>query len=363
MRVLLIIAVAILAFRDNNPGRAVRYRSDILEEMARALRITERLDTLQDGCHDEICFFEGIPVSAVKEYGVVEHIGFDCFSSGEETLLGEIPCRFLERYTLECRLPLKHEKSLVAKMYEDGVIFEKGDLWMLARHGMDSVRYCRVDLVGERRYVVTWTMEGGKEGSVVFPADHELLFGRNMEENDRRLPEELTLSTPVLQPVLFPGCNNLRDDGVVVEDQGSYYLPSLRSVRYWWPDGQPVADREHPLESLANLLCGVNATGRVDIMYKMRIYPIKNICFQGTLDGLLRYAQRNNLTIYWGVTGFDAEQVTGLLLLRNPAMACNHLLRIQAPLSVLSGEGVIRARLTPFIPTHNLLYLFEESAL
>lgn len=363
MRKFLAIALVLTVSPAFLSGETVRYRSDKLEKMATALSCTSSLAALSDGEFVDFFHFQGIPVTVIKQHGIVEHIGFSCFRPEERAILGEYPCRFLERYTLECVLPVKREKTIPVQLLEDGVIFQQGDLRMLASHGRDTCRTCSVDLLAERRYVVSWTGNGGKQGMVIFPASHELLLGRDMLENDRRLPDEI--KEMPLTSVVIPEPESLvvREDGILVSDKGEYYLSSMRSARFYRSSGTPVFSREYPGESVANLLNGTVPGEKVEILFRMQAYPLRNIYFQGTVSQLVAYGQRYGFDCYYGTIGLEEDTVIGVLIMRNAGWGCNHVFRVQVPLTVLeAGEGRIQARMTPFVPTYHIRYLYEETA-
>lgn len=363
MRKTLFIGLLLVVSLTLHAGEKSRYRSDKLEKMAVALSCNSSLGSLPDGEYDGFVHFEGIPVVIIKQNGIVEHIGFSCFSPEERALLGEYPCRFLERYTLECLLPLKREKTVPVQLLEDGVFFQQGDLWMLASHGRDTCRTCTVDLLAERRYVITWKGNGGKDGMVIFPASHELLLGRSMEENERRLPDEIREMVRTVPAALETESVAAREDGILVSDQGEYYLSSMRAVSYYRSSGEPLFSLEYPCESICNLLNGTIHGENVEILFRMRAYPLRNVYFQGTVSQLIAYGQKYGFIFYYGTIGLEEDSVNGILIMRNVGWGCNHVFRIQAPLSVIeTGTGRIQAQMTPFVPTYHIRYLYEETA-
>lgn len=354
--VLLLVSPVFLLF-----GGTLRYRSDKLEKMAVALSCASSLETLPNGEYEEFMCFSDLPVVVIKQNEIIEHIGFSCFRSEERAMLGEYPCRFLERYTLECLLPMKREKTVAAQLLEDGVIFQQGNLRMLASHGRDTCRTCCVDLLAERRYVVSWTGNGGKGGMVVFPASHELLLGRDMGENERRLPEEIKEMPVSVTASVTPESLMAREDGILVSDQGEYYFSSMRSARYYTPSGTPLFSREAPEESVCNLLNGTVPGADVEVLFRMRVYPLQDVYFRGTVSQLVAYGQKHGFVFYYGTIGLEEDTVSGLLIMRSAAWGCNHMYRVKVPLSVLeTGRGMIQARMTPFVPTYHIQYLFEE---
>ena len=220
----------------------------------------------------------------------------------------------------------------------------------------------RLSQAGGRMYLLEW---GGF--AMVFPAEAELLLGRTQEENDRRLPEELS-NAPAPEMPPLPALEELsrRQDGILTEERGWYYLPKLNANRYFvaLPDGtlRAVDTPAHPAETMANILAGLVDAGTVTVHIKRGIYGLRQDYFSIPLRALAGYAQQWGCTPYWGIIAMDEELVEGELILRNEAAGFNHVLRLQVPFAVIATkEGSIQARLTPFVPTHSLKYLFEET--
>lgn len=341
-------------------GAVPPFRSDCLESMAEALG-KAAIVALPDGVHR--LSWAGHPVSVVKSGGTVEHIGYALLSEEQQALTGVVIGRFLERYSLEADLPLQREKTAEVQLLEDGVSFPRGgglnSLLQLSRAPEQALR---LSLAGGRMYLLEWG-----DFAMAFPADAEVLLGRSQTENDRRLPEELS-NAPAPEMPPLPTLEELsgRQDGILVEERGWYYLPKLNANRYFvaLPDGalRAVDTPAHPSETVANLLAGLVDAGAVTVQLKRGLYGLRQDYLTIPFRALAGYAQQWGCTPYWGIIAMDEELLEGELILRNEAAGFNHVLRLQVPYTVLATkEGSIQARLTPFVPTHSLKYLFEET--
>lgn len=341
-------------------GAVPPFRSDRLETMAEALGKAD-ITALPDGV--QRLSWAGAPVSVVKSGGTVEHIGYALFSEEQHKLIGLIPSRFLERYSLEADLPAQREKTVEVQLLEDGISFPHGGglnrLLQLSREPEQPLRFSQA---GGRLFLLEWG-----SFAMVFPADAELLLGRSQAENDRRLPEELA-GAPAPEKPPLPALEELsgRPDGILVEERGWYYLPGLNANRYFaaLPDGalRAIDTPAHPAETVANLLAGLVDAGTVTVQIKRSVYGMQQDYFSIPLHALAGYARQFGCTPYWGIIAMDEELVEGELILRNEAAGFNHVLRLQVPYTVLASKaGSIQARLTPFVPTHSLKYLFEET--
>lgn len=342
-------------------GAVPPFRSDKLEAMGRILG-ESRLAALPDGENVAALQWQGLPVTVIRRGGVVEHIGYAFFLPGVRQDVGVLACNFLERYALEADLPLPREKSIGAQLEEDGIVFQSGNLATLKEICRKPEQPFFLDHYGSRLFAFGW--DGGQ---MLFPSDAELLLGRSQAENERRLPEELANASAAVTPPR-PAFEELtrRPDNILEEERGWYYLPSLRANRYYvaLPEGslQAVDTPAHPGETMANILAGLVDAGAITVQVKRSIYGLKQDYFSIPLRALAGYAQQWGCTPYWGIIAMDEELVEGELILRNEAAGFNHVLRLQVPFAVIATkEGSIQARLTPFVPTHSLKYLFEET--
>lgn len=336
------------------------FRSDRLEKMADALGIAE-VAALPGG--ENRILWGSAPVSVVKCNETVEHIGYVLFSEEQREIIGTTVCRFLERYSLEAALPLEREKTLEVQLLEDGISFPKGGgLGTLLQQSHEPGLPLRLSQLGGRRYLLEWG-----SFSMVFPSDAELLLGRTRQEDDRRLPEELAdAPAPEAPPLPTPEILSKRPDHILEQQLGWYYLSGLSANRYFTarPDGsvEAVDMPAYPSETLANMLAGLVDTGNITVQIKRSVYGLQWDFQTIPFRALIGYSRQFGCTPYWGVIARDGERLEGELILRNEAAGFNHVLRLQVPYKVLDQkEGSIQARLTPFVPTHSLKYLFEET--
>lgn len=336
-------------------GGELSYRSDLLERKGKALG-EENLVSLPDGEHTAALTFMNTPVTIIRERGVIEHIGYSFFSTQERLLTGPVVCDFLERYALEADLPVKREKSLDTQLLEDGVIFSQGSLASLKTLCPGGHGILEIHNISHSRYIFKW-----QDGQMVFPSDLELLTGRNMVENGRRLPSEIQSST-FNGPPHSPDNPETREDGIAVIRDGEYYFPSLSADTFFTgEDMKPVNSILFEEETLHNLVSGLIRDSDIVIDVSMSVYGLESVNFSSPINSIAAYAANSGCKTYCGVLAEDKEGMEALVIYRNEAAAYNHIFRIKFPHSVIAlGKGNVRARLTPFVPTHSIKYLFEE---
>lgn len=344
--------------RGDNPR--LSFRSDRVEQIAGYLN-SRSLSSLADGEHYRCIQYKGTPVTIIKEKGVIEHIGYSLFTPLQRAAIGKIPCNFLERYLLDIDIPQIQEKEVLIRQLEDGFNFVSGSKQSLLSLCRDTTQSLSINLIGDRKYLFRWN-----DGSVVFPVDNELLFGRNQIENERRLPDELSennyysgKSIPSIQSLVSA-------DGNLFELKGDfYYTEKLSGSTYYAKDSfghlGPVNDISYPKETIANYLGGLLDGSKVTVHVKMRVYRLKSIYFNVPLSSILAYANKNECMGFWGVISSEEDTITGEWILRNAAGGFNHVFRLQIPMGLIrDGGGEVMALLTPFVPTHSIKYLFGE---
>lgn len=336
-------------------GGNLTYRSDRLERMGEQLGEVN-LAAVPDGEHTAALMFRNTPVTIIKEKGIIEHIGYSFFSADERSLTGSIICNFLERYALEADLPLQREKALDAQLLEDGVVFSQGSLSSLKTLCPGGHGILEIQNISQSRYIFKW-----QDGQVLFPSDVDLLTGRDMKENGRRLPMEIQSAT-FTGPLTSPDSTEIRSDSVFVCRNGHYYFTSLSADTFFiGKDMKPVNDIFLEEETIHNLAAGLIRDSEITLDISMGTYGLVRTYFNTSVNSFAAYAISTGCKAYSGVIAVDKDEIEALIIYRNEAAAYNHILRVHIPHSVLAaGVGTAQARLTPFVPTHSIKYLFEE---
>ena len=212
-------------------GGSLSYRSDRLERMGKLLG-EEKLAALPDGEHTSALMFMDTPITLIKDKGIVEHIGYSFFSAEERRLTGPVVCNFLERYALEADLPFKKEKTLDTQLLEDGVVFCQGSLSTLKALCPGGHGVLEIHNISHSRYIFKW-----QGGQMLFPSDVDLLTGRDMRENGRRLPQESNQrhspNRYKNQTVLKSAMTAYRSTGMGITTFPPYLLTLFSQVRTW----------------------------------------------------------------------------------------------------------------------------------
>ena len=331
------------------------YKSDRLGRMGELLG-EDTLAALPDGEHTAALTFIGTPVTVIKTNGTIEHIGYSFFSAEERLQTDPVVCCFLERYALEADLPLKRDKDLELQLLEDGIMFRQGSLSSLKTLCPGGHGNFEIHDITQSKHVFNWP-----DGQMLFPSDLELLLGRDMKENDRRLPLEIQSAT-FPEPVSTPDNPEIRGDGIAVCRNGDYYFSSLSADTFFTGGNmKPVNSVLLEEETLHNLASGLIRDSGIILDIEMSAYGLERANFSAGFNSLAAYAASTGCKAYCGTIAADKDEIEVLVIYRNESASYNHVLRILIPHSAIAeGKGRGRARLTPFVPTHKIKYLFEE---
>lgn len=345
------------------------YRTDLLESMARKMQVISLLDTLPDGLYTNISTFRGRPVTVEVDGNRICHIGYSVFSKEQRDVFGSVICNFLERYLLELEIPIREEVTADVRMKEDEVKIWKGTINMLPSLCADSTVGINVQTINERGYTIEWRQNEQQLFVLSFPIDYYLLFGTDMDECERRLPQEIRRDTIQEVPQQLPLRGQLQkawQTNYYTQKGEHYHLASLSSNHYFQENDegsfQPIYNRSYPLESLANLLTTdfVNNDFILDI--RLRKYGFKTDTLSVPLNQWLRYCRHTGCKPYFGVISLEERgNAVCELIMHNATMGYNHIMKLTIPLALLEErKGHIDARLNSYVTFTRIKSLFGE---
>ena len=300
----------------------------------------------------------------------VEHIGYRIFP---EYLRTEVVNRrladFVERYWLSLTLPLERQKTVRQQLTEDRFIFLAGEIGTIDVLQKDTLIPFSCD-VESKSVTMTWGTAEKPICKISFPVDHELILGRRMPENDRRLPQEIKSAdirnTPVRE-TLSSYVDSL--SSLWIDYAGSYLDCSLKSERYYscTSDGvslEPVFDRDRNVESLMNLFtgCDIEKAEHIRLSIDHKIFGFAEQSIETTIPQFVAYSIQNDCVPYVGIVSVgEDDKADVLVIMHNQQIGYNHVLRVSLPLECISsGEGTAVARLNAFVPSSNIKNLFKK---
>ncbi len=368
-KIILMISISLVYGGIENIIHCREFRSDMLEEMSRHLNIAwpgeEGISTVNSGVRD---------ITVRITDGCVEHIGYRIFPDDvRDRFIPPQIADFIERYWLSLSLPMKRLKSVSQQMLEDRFVFSKGGLSTLERLQRDSLLSFSCE-IGQGNITVTWGEDPRPVCRITFPKDHELILGRKMPENDRRLASEIRCARidaradkDNLSPLLSPDTVT----SLWVYNEGSYLDCNLKSDRYYrHGDGDseyiPVFDAGRLPESIANLFTDydIAEADKIRLVIRQIKFGFEEEMIETTVPEFVAFCKRNGCVPFVGIVSVDddpAGVADVLVIMRNWNIGYNHLLRVTLPLTCVStGEGTATARMNAFIPSSNVKNLFKN---
>lgn len=292
--------------------------------------------------------------------GVITHVGYVLFP---RQMTGSMPSPvydFVERYLL--KLSLSSEAERKAFLRDDQVTLSPA-----APLFVDSL--CAVNIRnGEKRYTVEWTAADGRRAVLSFPKSYELISGQNKLERDRLLESRLRASEKLHQTpaaVAGTGMEKHADLDYYVKKGQFYLLRDLNSDTYYLQDSEgayvAVCNRHYPGETLSNIFGGL-LDNKITLEITHKLYGLKQKTFTVGLAQLAEYCRQTGCTPYVGIESVSEDGlVKGTVIYENQDLGYNHLLYVEADAKVLEcRNGVVKASLFSYVPTHNLTSLFTE---
>ena len=352
------------------PLWATDYATVLLQQMAQAMQLDARLQALPNGTHWRTLQHQGQPLVVVKQQGRVQHIGIALFTPHQRQLLRQQAIAdFLERYILELSLPLQRPQSVAAKMVEDHVDVLQGSLAALtATVSTDTTCSFSTENRFGRQMLVKWARGEHTVCELTFPLDFELLSGTTMQERERRLMADLRhvgATMPDVLPTSTKGLRRSLATGHYVLPGESLYTPQLSTARYYREDSQGrlqlLQDERFPLESMANLVTSTELGQHVSVSVALDVYGLRQEYFTVPLAWLNSYMVRQGCKQFFGLMNFDGQKATCEVVSQNETLGYHHVMKIEAATSLTAtAQGTATARLTAYLPTSRLMYLFDE---
>ena len=270
---------------------------------------------------------------------------------------------FLERYFVE--LKTVKGTTIVDKMADDKVFFRKGrlsDYYNLC----DTVPFTvnRVD----KHYEVSWYNGIEPFITVVFPAQYDLIMGQTQKEIQQAFRSVICSAKPTndVSDISFNGIEPLNDT-IWIAKQEKFVLESLNDATYYIKGGEdtdgfePLFDSRYMDYSAANLFHGIVDSVDRRMYVEQSVYGMTTVNYTISLCQWLDYCREQKLKVFFAV---EEEREDGLLVMviaSSSELCYNHLLSVVLPNDFVTNQNVVlKARLTPYIPTHNVKDLYQK---
>lgn len=317
-----------------------QFRTSELRRLASVLSID--VSQLPEGYSHPVVNGQRLTIHQDKQ--TVDHIGLQLFTIEMRSMTSSPIFDFIERYFLQLKYP-PTVKSAANMLRDDQFHFLQG-----TPSSIDDIRtsddfaFSNDNL----RYTATWTRQGRVLLSVSFPVEYELISGENKIEAEDNLLSDIQ-KTSIKQQ---------KED----KQRNDNYIDKCFSNRLYFQHGQLIFSSHHPAETLANLMLSTQARGQYDIKVTQISYGFQKKVFQVPLRQWIAFCQNNGCQLFFGIEDLNEEgNISAVVLAVNQAENYNHVLTISTNTDIIDAkQGVIEARLYPYVPTHNVMNMFAS---
>ena len=266
---------------------------------------------------------------------------------------------FLERYFYD--LSKFKQTARASVMVEDKVYFRKGDYSDLTQI-CDTMPFSIT--LHDKYYEVNWLREAEPFVTIVFPAQYELLSGLKKDEAMEKFKEAVLAAPPREQKPTIPLEFQKVNDSLYCSKGDTLLLAEMTNALYYnkvRDEFIPVFDRNHLGLSAANLFHGLIQDSDYRMYVEQSVFGMKTIDYSITLSQWLNYCAEWGLKVYFAVEEVREDGVLALVIAKSTEFGYHHLLSVVVPDKFITDQNaVLKVRLTPYIPVHNVKDLYQK---
>lgn len=268
---------------------------------------------------------------------------------------------FLERYFHD--LPSTKQTSIETKMADDKVYFRKGkpsDLNLLC----DTMPFT-ISLL-DRYYEVKWMKGDEPFVTIVFPAQYDLLLGQEKDEALKRFKDAILAAPQRGELDVSPSNLVPMSDSIYQSIGDTLELASLSSSQYYYKVREtyrPFFDQAHLAYSAANLFQGLIPDVDYRMYVEQSVYGMTTVNYAITLSQWLNYCAEWGLKVFFAVEEEREDGILALIIAQSKELGCHHLLSVVIPDKFVDDQhAVLKVRMTPYIPIHNVKDLYKQQS-
>jgi hypothetical protein len=268
---------------------------------------------------------------------------------------------FLERYFNE--LSTLQPPSVKTRMADDKMYFRKGQLSDLSQVS-DTMPFS-VNL-RDRFYEVSWMKAGEPFVTVVFPAQYDLLLRMTKDEAANKFKDAILAAPQRTGRIKIPTEFEKLNDTLFLSKYDTLEVASLTDALYYnkvREDYVPVFDGNHLTFSAANLFHGLIPDTDYRMYVEQSVYGMNTISYTITLNQWLNYCAEWGLKVFFAVEEERQDGILALVVTQSKELGCHHLLSVVIPDKFINNKNaVLKVRMTPYIPIHNVKNLFQKES-
>ena len=268
---------------------------------------------------------------------------------------------FLERYFND--LSTLKQTTAQTKMADDKVYFRKGKPSDL-REVCDTIPFS-INLL-DRYYEVNWMKADEPFVTIVFPAQYDLLLGLQKDEALKQFKDAILAAPQRNDSTTVPSDLISLNDSLWQSQGDTLQLASLTDALYYYKvreDYRPVFDKSHLDYSAANLFHGLIPDVDYRMYVEQSVYGMTTINYTITLSQWLNYCSEWGLKVFFAVEEEREDGLLALVIAQSQEFGYNHLLSVVIPDKFIDDQdAVMKIKMTPYIPIHNLKKLYQEQS-
>lgn len=267
---------------------------------------------------------------------------------------------FLERYFDDIR----HQNGITIeqKMADDKVYFRQGKLSDIFSLN-DTIPFSISKF--DKYFEVSWLVDNTPFVTIVFPAQYELLVGKTQKEIQEGFRTEIMSATAkyhcdrIDERVLLP-----LNDSIYIAKNEYLEHKSLNNAAYYIVRNGirvPIFNDSQMCYSAANLFQSLVKDADYKMYIEQSVYGMKTISYNIRLSQWLALCTANNLKMFFAVEEEHEDGIKAIVVAKNSELNYIHLLSVVIPRSFVNNQNtVLKVRLTPYIPIHNLKNLYKK---
>ena len=268
---------------------------------------------------------------------------------------------FIERYFQE--LSTLKQTSVETKMADDKVYFRKGkpsDLTQVC----DTMPFS-INLF-DRYYEVNWMKSEEPFITIVFPAQYDLLLGLRKDEALKTLKEDILSAPQRPDSAGVPSELKQVNEYLYQSNGDSLVLASLTDAVYYnkvREEIKPIFDNDYMDYSAANLFHGLICDMDYRMYVEQSVYGMTTINYSITLSQWLNYCAEWGLKVFFAIEEVREDGILALVIAQSKELGYHHLLSVVIPDKFIRDQKtVLKVRMTPYIPIHNIKNLYQEQS-
>lgn len=299
----------------------------------------------------------------------IAHLGINLFQDQTKEMAGYSACEFIERIILELTL-YSDNKAIVRELKNNNMVFQRNKI------NFGSGSFGSISLFTQRTgadtpfflhrtpttYTAIWKPDQTETFTLSFPAERELVSGKNKKEADEELngllnkkicPQDILLDTVFSSSGLkFLSGKN------IYEKKGKYYVnESINANVYYIKQADNLFcilnDENFPRESISNQFLGYAENKNL----KLHISHIGYGALLPEIDISLKdfiCHFKGEFNLYCAVQKKDENDFNITLVLKNNYLNYVHMLSAKtAGQDIFAENGSLKAELYSYIPQHN----------